>query len=97
MTTKLPDNIIVCAANFNPFTGKIILGVRHWDDHMRQHRNELSDSGLSSQYEQGFIDKFGRWHSRTEAWKIAVAANQIRRQVGDDSADGGTLYSENLY
>lgn len=93
----LPDNIIVCAANRHTPTGHIILGVRHCDEHMRLHRQQLQDPGLNSEWEQGFIDKFGKFHTRTEAWIIAVAANQIRRRCGGDTANGGTLYSENLY
>lgn len=47
--------------------------------------------------EQGFVDKFGVFHNRQEAWKIAKDANQIFRNVGGDQSQGGTLYSENLY
>lgn len=96
-TQSLPDNLIVCAANKHIPTGHILLGVRHCDEHMRLHRDQLQDKGLNSEYEQGFVDKFGNFHTRTEAWHIAVAAKQIKRRVGGDTADGGTLYSENLY
>ena len=47
--------------------------------------------------EQGFIDRFGKFHNREEAWKIAEPAGQIRRRVGGDTINGGTLFSENLY
>jgi hypothetical protein len=47
--------------------------------------------------EEGFIDQFGDFHARTEAWKIAEAAGQILHRCGGDDTDGGTLYSENLY
>ena len=85
---------IVCAANRNEL-GEIIASARHCDKVMigqKEHRywNE-------SREEQGFIDQFCRFWSRTEAWKIAVKAGQIRRRCGGDTADGGTLYSENLY
>jgi hypothetical protein len=47
--------------------------------------------------DQGFIDQFGKYYTRTEAWKIAEAMGQIRYRCGGDTANGGTLYSENLY
>lgn len=50
-----------------------------------------------SAHEQGFIDQHGAFMSRREAWEVAEAAGQIIRRVGGDEADGGTLYSENLY
>lgn len=46
---------------------------------------------------QGFVDRFGDFHSRTDAWKIAHAANQIKHRCGGDDTNGGTLFSENLY
>jgi hypothetical protein len=48
-------------------------------------------------FEQGFVDQKGNFLSRTEAWQVAQTANQIIRRVGGDTANGGTLYSENLY
>jgi hypothetical protein len=44
-------------------------------------------------WEEGFIDQFGDWLDRKEAWKIAEDQGQIRREVSTP----GTLYSENLY
>lgn len=92
---------IVCAANRDIATGDIILGARHWDMRMREAYADwmiANDFAKGSHFrEQGFIDQFGQFHTRTEAWKIAVKADQILRRVGGDDADGGTLYSENLY
>lgn len=47
--------------------------------------------------EQGFIDTWGVFHTREEAWKIASHHNQIIRRCGGDTVNGGRLYSENLY
>lgn len=47
--------------------------------------------------EQGFIDQWGIFLNRQEAWKVAKAAGQILYRCGGDDSDGGTLYSENLY
>jgi hypothetical protein len=35
--------------------------------------------------------------NRLEAWEVAWAAGQIIKRVGNDTMNGGTLYSENLY
>jgi hypothetical protein len=81
---------IVCAANRHRESGRIICGARHWDDIMRSQKTpEEKWSG----WDQGFIDQFGKYLSRKEAWKIAEEQGQIRRKVSTD----GTLYSENLY
>jgi len=85
---------IVCAANM--YAGNIlILGARHFDDAMHSMLRQL---GIRKAAEvQGFYTNRFRFVNRTEAWKIAVSAQQIIRRVGGDSTNGGTLYSENLY
>jgi hypothetical protein len=85
---------IVCAANMR-FEGELLLGVRHWDHLMHQQHDRLPKG--PNRWRQGFIDNQGQFLSRTEAWKVAEAAGQIIKRVGGDTADGGTLYSENLY
>lgn len=64
-------------------------------------RNLIAAVGRTSEedwsWDAGFIDQFGNFHTRTEAWKIAEAAGQIFRRCGGDTVNGGTLYSENLY
>ncbi len=101
-------NRIVCAANRHPDLEIPLLGPRHWSDTMRQQYDHIeglmnSDSRFSGsmpphhEFEEGFIDKFGNFKTRQEAWVIAEAAGQIIRRVGGDQRDGGTLYSENLY
>lgn len=100
MTDKPYDgtqNRIVCAANRNRLTGEMLIGVRHCDLLMRDQRERLSDKGKNSEWEQGFVDRYGKYHDRQEAWKIAFEAGQIIRRCGGDEANGGTLYSENLY
>ena len=89
----------------------IIPSVRHYDE-LFHTNNEVYKLGLRAKYpmlsteqihelfiksEQGFIDRFSKFHNREEAWKIAEAAGQIRRRVGGDTINGGTLFSENLY
>lgn len=103
----IEGNRIVCAANYHP-NSPLILGARHWDplmhanyeqfEQLHVHRVKTGEAvGLfpeGHEFEQGFIDKFGNWLTREEAWVVANAAGQILRRVG---GDGGRLYSENLY
>jgi hypothetical protein len=89
------QRVIVCAAIKCSETGKILCGVRHGDDSMLG----LPDA-VYHHYdfeEQGFVDNKGVFLTRTEAWKVAEAAGQIKRRVGSDTLNGGTLFSENLY
>ena len=97
---------VVCAANRRK-DGKIVCGARHCDSIMRQQigsRLDLTRSDAEREEsaswitaEQGFIDQFGTFLTRTEAWKIAEANGQIIRRCGGDEYNGGTLFSENLY
>lgn len=89
------QRVVVCAANRSKTTGKIVCGARHWDERMREwafEGNERKADWLSA--EQGFIDQFGVWMNRQEAWTVAEAAGQIK--YGPITAKG-TLYSEDLY
>lgn len=58
-------------------------------------RAQIKAAGLTHTdvEEQGFIDQFGVFLSREEAWEVANAVGQIFRKVSGE----GTLYSENLY
>lgn len=90
------EHRIVCAAMRCKKTGKIIASVRHWDEICNQaFPNE--EAILEFDDEQGFLDNRYQFLTREEAWKVALAANQIIRRVGGDDAKGGRLYSENLY
>ncbi len=91
---------IVCAA-VKSQDGVIVASPRHMDQIARNTIRELVGCESVRQWsegsEQGFLDQFGTYYNRTEAWKIAEAAGQILRRCGGDTANGGTLYSENLY
>lgn len=91
--TELSTPRIVCAAN--RYKGTIVLGARHHDRLMNAAIERAGLSGLK--WEKGFIDQHGKFYNRQDAWKIAEVAGQIRKRVGGDYKDGGTLYSENLY
>ena len=87
-----PDSWIVCAANKNKSSGRIICGPRHWDNIMRSQKLETEDFG---QWDQGFINQFGEFLTREEAWIIAEKNNQIKKLCFDNQT--GYLFSENLY
>lgn len=96
--------VVVCAANRSRVSGKVIAGARHWDSIMRQQVEWLDPEKHNGRRmpdewagaEQGFIDQYGQWMTREEAWKVAESANQIKHP-NPDGLDIGTLYSENLY
>lgn len=99
----MPNPYIVCAA-CRDANGFIITGARHFDSIMRQviKACNLKFTG----WEQGFIDQFGKFYNRKDAWKIADFNGQIRRPTGFENflrpreaniGDEGTLFSENLY
>ena len=90
------QRVIVCAAMRDTKTGKVICSVRHWDELSRQRFNSQEEA-MDFDDEQGFVDNKYQFLTRTEAWQVAEAAGQIKRRCGGDTANGGTLYSENLY
>ncbi len=84
---------IVCAANKHHQL--IVLGVRHFDDRMRDVMEELSIPTKSPKWIQGFVDNRGQFHDRRSAFKIAQAAGQIVKKTGCVEIE--ELYSEDLY
>jgi len=87
------NRVVVCAA-MKMLDGHIVTGVRHYSSEMRQTLLLAYGSGyFRLVVDQGFIDQNGYFLTREEAWKIAEASGQIRREV----ATHGVLYSENLY
>lgn len=96
---KKKPRVVVCAANRSKFTGKIICGARHWDSLMRGQVNfhRAGQTRMPREWvgaEQGFVDQFGNFMTREEAWKVAEDANQIKYSRNYSK---GTLYSEDLY
>lgn len=88
---------VVCAA-YMMDDGLIVTGARHFSPDMRATMKRIYGDKYHlrrnrEHHEGGFIDQFGEYLTREEAWKIAEANGQIWREV----APKGTLYSENLY
>ena len=92
-----PQQKIVCAACYD---GEILIcGARHWDPIMNRIFSTIKAAGnqdlKSSAFEQGFIDQFGKFVGRVEAYKIVQENGQPfdKERNGDDVE----LYSEGLY
>jgi hypothetical protein len=82
---------VVCAAIRHRENGRIICGPRHFDATMHGQINEDREWRFS---DQGFVDQFGAFLTREEAWVIANQRGQIRHTF---SCSPKTLYSEHLY
>jgi hypothetical protein len=84
---------IVCAA-IRSLSGRIICGARHYDPIMRAQIIASEGVEVWRSADQGFIDNFGTFIPRKEAFVIAQVQGQLRYRFNGDQ---GTLYSENLY
>lgn len=96
---KQPDlNLqrIVCAAIRNKKTGLIICGPRHFDETMVK-VIESYDEGLFkwADADQGFVDQYGNFLTRHEAYIIAERKHQLFGRGAPHNA--GVLFSEDLY
>ena len=91
----MKPRVVVCAAIKNKF-GKIVCGARHWDNIMRGQILIAGKRPLEwiAGVEQGFIDQYGVFMSREEAYILAKEMGQIK--YGREYSKG-TLYSEDLY
>lgn len=79
----------------------IFCGARHYDSVMRtqmKHFREEQELELLERgdVKQGFIDQFGVFMDRQEAWKVAWEAGQIN-SCRIFSGCWGTLYSEDIH
>lgn len=96
-TFVMDQNIrrVVCAA-IRAEDGDIMVGIRHYSPDMQAQINSRFDGGKFVRRrgdELGFVDQWGVYMTRTEAWEVAKRQNQIIRDIGVKD----TLYSEHLY
>ena len=91
-----PPQRVVCAA-MRMRDGLIVTGVRHFSPDMHAVLKRLypHQRYCTLVSEQGFVDQYGTFLSRDEAWVIANEQQQVIRPCGGNSR--GYLYSENLY
>lgn len=87
---------IVCAA-VKYTNGPMLVGPRHFDEVMQKQYTSFRINFTEEKAIQGFLDNAGNFHTREEAWVIAMAANQVIYRTGGDTINGGRLFSENLY
>lgn len=106
---KPPEHVVrkvVCAA-VKYGEGKdalVVCSARHFDPRMHHtlgviRDDKLVELELADKAVQGFIDQFGVFMDRKEAWKVAVAADQIflERYPKAQWRENDDLYSEWLY
>jgi hypothetical protein len=90
------QSIVVCAACKHD--DLILCSARHWDRAMNKQLKTLKKLGSelkSSQFEQGFIDQFGEFLTREEAFEVVKESGQsfdIKR-----NGHAHKLFSEGLY
>jgi hypothetical protein len=86
-----PVRIVVCAAN--RFGDIILCGARHWDSIMRGQAKAMGIKAYDA--EQGFIDQFGIFLTREEAY-ITVQESGQPFNAERNGCDH-ELYSEGIY
>ena len=91
---------VVCAA-IRAADGSLLLGIRHYSQDMHEQIEARKDGDKFKHRldeDQGFVDQFGEFMSRREAFEVAAFACQIiRPKACGNSLDGPKLYSEGLY
>lgn len=89
---RLRNRRVVCAAN--RIDGVIVCGARHFDTVMHGVLEAMNMPRDKRGYmEQGFIDQFGLFLTREEAYVLASEKGQIK---GEPNIVG-VLFSEDLY
>jgi len=96
MSDWIPDPArrrIVCAAIL--FEQGMIVGPRHYDAVMMAQYKAMGLKQTEADGIQGFIDQFGTFFDREQAFEIATRQGQIRHKTGNP--DSTELFSEDLY
>lgn len=91
---------VVCAA-IRAADGEVLPGIRHYSRDMHRQIEQRRDGEKFVRRhdpDQGFVDQFGAYMTREEAYLVAQAAGQIvRPDLCSTGLDGPKLYSEGLY
>jgi len=87
---------VVCAAMLSPDQNVLVVGARHGDAVMRRQLEAFKTANYH-RWQEGFIDQWGAFMTRKEAWAVAEAQGQVLFRCGGDGADRFGLFSENLY
>jgi hypothetical protein len=98
--TEAPARRVVCAA-IRAADGDVLLGIRHYSRDMHRQieaRHDGEKFAHRHDPDQGFVDQFGVYMTREEAYPVAKASGQLWRPEGcGEGLDGPKLYSEGLY
>lgn len=91
---------VVCAA-IRAADGELLLGIRHYSPDMHRQIDMRTDGHkfkTRHDEDQGFVDQWGKWMSREEAYWVAKDTDRLAfpDECGD-GLDGPKLYSEGLY
>ena len=93
VTAHTDSRRIVCAAVLYK-DGTLLVGPRHFDSVMCLQYQRFGIKDTESESQQGFLDQYGTFLTREEAYVVATEQNQIIRRC---PGDNGKLFSENLY
>lgn len=88
---------VVCAALRDEELDLNICGPRHCDMTMHYIISSM-ESDIRDQLrrgEQGFVDQWGKFMTREEAFEVATEAGQIIKKTGNP--DSKELFSEDIY
>ena len=96
-----PARRVVCAA-IRAADGELLLGIRHYSMDMHRQIEQRRDGHKFTHRmdeDQGFVDQFGNWLSRADAYALAKANGQLYRPASCGMGIDGVhkLYSEGLY
>ena len=91
---------VVCAA-IRASDGDVLLGVRHYSLDMHKQIDARHDGNKFKHRhdpDQGFVDQYGVYMTREEAYQVAEESEQIKYPDACGAGlDGKKLYSEGLY
>lgn len=86
----------IVAAALQHKDGRVVVGVRHYDELMIGVLKQLPDFMTAGwrAADQGFVDNHGVYWTREDAWIIAEAAGQI---IVSEGTRRGVLHSEDVW
>lgn len=91
---------VVCSA-IRAADGELLLGIRHYSADMHRQIAKRTDGEKFKHrldQDQGFVDQFGVFMTREEAYVVAYTERQIvYPESCGEGLDGQKLYSEGLY
>jgi hypothetical protein len=91
---------VVCAA-IRAADGDVLLGIRHYSADMHAQMMARQDGQKfvhRHRQDQGFVDQWGKYMTREEAYQVAQDSGQLLHpDACSNGPDGQKLHSEGLY